>query len=51
MTLSDDQWELVRIKRKWCPEWLFRCYAWLPAWLEPFRVIFTKEVNDEQHNP
>lgn len=40
-----EGWILTRVKRDWCPEWLFRIYALLPSWLEPFRCIFTRKAN------
>ena len=55
----DEQYEMVAIKRKWVPNWLFAIFAYhdlgwpLPEidliackWL-PFRFIFVKELNKE----
>lgn len=39
-----DQWEMTHIKRAWVPEWLYRMYSYLPAWLEPFRWIFNRRI-------
>jgi hypothetical protein len=41
-----DQWQLVAVKREWVPEWLYRLYSYLPPWLEPFRTIFNKRVDE-----
>jgi hypothetical protein len=42
-------YELIAIKRKWVPNWLFAVFAW-PVDLivhQPFRWIFTIPVNEE----
>lgn len=43
-----ENYQLVAIKRKWVPEWLFAVMSWpidmvSPKWL-PFRYILTKKV-------
>lgn len=43
-----DQYVLVRVKREWVPDWLYSFYsAVFPTWLEPFRWIVHREVDDD----
>lgn len=47
---EDVDYVLARIKRNWCPEWLWRIFAWcrrLPLLgyvFEVFDFVFTKKV-------
>lgn len=52
MKCMSGKYELVAIKRKWVPEWLFAVMSWpidmvSPKWL-PFRYLLTKPV--KPHN-
>ena len=42
-------YELVAIKRKWIPNWLFAVFAWPIDFIvhQPFRWIFTIPVNED----
>jgi hypothetical protein len=43
-----SDYNLVRIKRKWVPEWLFAICAWpidlISSELSPLRYLLTKKV-------
>ena len=40
----NEGWQLVTVKRDWCPEWLYSIYSYLPPWLQPFKWLFNKKV-------
>lgn len=41
-----DQWVLVRPKRDWVPDWLFRAVFFVcPTWLWPVRQILTRPAD------
>ncbi len=40
-------WVMTHEKRAWVPEWLYRAYSrLLPPWLEPFRWILNRKVQE-----
>lgn len=53
----DDGWTLVRVKRDWVPEWLWRAFCtswttpeWRPASWEPFKSILTAKVKSTEES-
>lgn len=49
----DEEYTLVAIKRKWVPEWLWRCFCVpIPFFgglgaIQPFKLPLTTPVRDE----
>jgi hypothetical protein len=53
----NDGWTLVRVKRTWVPEWVWRFFCpswvtpeWRPAAWEPLKSILTRKVEDEDYD-
>lgn len=41
-------WVLIYEQRAWVPNWLYHLYAAIcPPWLEPFRFLLNKKVDEE----
>lgn len=41
--INDEVYELVAIKRDWCPKWLFSFFSPVIKY-QPFRIIFVREL-------
>lgn len=45
--MGNNSWSVVRIKREWVPEWLFRIFCWRDiACYWPLRQVLTREVDE-----